>query len=62
MNTKAFFPCWEVPNLVLGIGMENQTFFVRTPAAQIMTLWREKKILLTQMDLYYPYMVPYTIL
>ena len=31
MNTKAFFPCWEVPNLILGIGMENQTFFLRTP-------------------------------
>ena len=33
MNTKAFFPCWEVSNLILGIGTENQTFFLRTPAA-----------------------------
>ena len=33
MNTKAFFPCWEGSNLILGIGTENQTFFVRTPAA-----------------------------
>ena len=32
MNTKAFFLCWEVSNLILGIGMENQTFFLRTPA------------------------------
>ena len=33
MNTKAFFPCWEVSNLILGIGTENQTFFLITPAA-----------------------------
>ena len=33
MNTKAFFPCWEVSNLILGIATENQTFFLRTPAA-----------------------------
>ena len=32
MNTKAFFPCWEVSNLILGIGTENQTFFLRAPA------------------------------
>ena len=32
MNTKAFFPCLEVSNLILGIGMENQIFFLRTPA------------------------------
>ena len=32
MNTKAFFPYWEVSNLILGIGMENQTFLLRTPA------------------------------
>ena len=32
MNTKAFFPCWEVPNLILGIGTENQIIFLRTPA------------------------------
>ena len=33
MNTKAFSPCWKVSNLILGIGRENQTFFLRTPAA-----------------------------
>ena len=32
MNIKAFFPCWEVSNLILGIGTEKQTFFLRTPA------------------------------
>ena len=33
MNTKAFFPCWKVSNLILEIGTENQTFFLRTTAA-----------------------------
>ena len=32
MNTKAFSPCWEVSNLILGIGTKNQIFFLRTPA------------------------------
>ena len=32
MNTKAFFPCGGGSNLILGIGMENQIFFLRTPA------------------------------
>ena len=32
MSAKAFFPCWEGSNLILGIGTENQTFFPRTPA------------------------------
>ena len=27
MNTKAFFPCWERSNLILGTGRENQIFF-----------------------------------
>ena len=26
MNMKAFFPCWEGSNLILGIGKENQIF------------------------------------
>ena len=30
---QRIFPCWEVSNLILGIGTENQTFFLRTPAA-----------------------------
>ena len=33
MNTKAFFPCGGGSNLILGTGMENQIFFLRTPAA-----------------------------
>ena len=33
MNTKAFFPCGGGSNLILGIGTENQIFFLRTPAA-----------------------------
>ena len=32
MNTKAFFPCGEGSNLILGTGSENQIFFLRTPA------------------------------
>ena len=32
MNTKAFFLCWEGPNLILGTGKENQIFILRTPA------------------------------
>ena len=26
MNMKAFFPCWEGSNLILGISKENQIF------------------------------------
>ena len=33
MNTKAFFPCGGGKNLILGIGRQNQVFFVRIPAA-----------------------------
>ena len=32
MNIKAFSPCGEGSSLILGIGMENQIFFVITPA------------------------------
>ena len=32
MNTKAFFPCGGGSNLILGTGIENQIFFIRTPA------------------------------
>ena len=33
MNTKAFFPCeGGRSGLILGIGSENQIFFLRTPA------------------------------
>ena len=56
MNTKTFFPCWEVSNLNLGIGMENQTFFLRTPATvkffhQIVKRWHfDIKKIITQQD------------
>ena len=33
MNTKAFFSSGGGSNLILGTGMENQIFFLRTPAA-----------------------------
>ena len=46
MNTTAFFPSGEGSNLILGISMENQIFFLRTPPTVIfspnchkMTLW-----------------------
>ena len=69
MNIKAFFLCWEGSNLILGIGKENQIFILRTPAAtnffhQILKncyFGVKKKSLPTQMDLYDPYMVPYSI-
>ena len=70
MNTKAFFPCGGGSNLILGTGTENQIFILRTPATikffhQILKNCHfgvKKKLLLTQMDLYDPYMVPHTIL
>ena len=30
---QSIFPCGGGPNLVLGTGMENQIFILRTPAA-----------------------------
>ena len=69
MNTEAFFLCWEGSNLILGTGKENQIFILRTPATinffQILKNCHfgvRKKSFLTHMDLYDPYMVPYTIL
>ena len=32
MNTKALFPCGGESNSILGTGMENQIFILRTPA------------------------------
>ena len=69
MGTKAFFPWGGGSNLILGIGTENQILFLITPAAinyfhQILKNchFGVKKIsFLTHMDLYDPYMVPYTI-
>ena len=69
MSTKAFFPCGGGSNLILGTGKENQIFILITPAAinyfhQILKNCHfgvKKKSFLTHMDLYDPYMVPYTI-
>ena len=69
MSTKALFLCGGGSNLILGTDMENQIFIPRTPAAinffhQILkklSLWCKKKSLPIKMDLYDPYMVPYTI-
>ena len=69
MSTKAFFPCWGGSNLILGTGMENQIFILRTPAAikffhQILKNCHfgvKKKLLSMQMDLYDPYKRPHTI-
>ena len=33
MNTNTFFPCGGESDLILGTDMENQIFFLRTPAA-----------------------------
>ena len=33
MSTKAFLPWGGGSNLILGTGMENQIFILRTPAA-----------------------------
>ena len=51
MRTKALFPCGGWSNLILGTGMENQIFILRTPAtinffasnSEKMTLWCKKK-------------------
>ena len=32
MNTQTFLPCGGGSNLILGMGRENQIFFVRAPA------------------------------
>ena len=68
MSTKVPLPCWGEPNLILGTGMENQIFILRTPATikffhQILKNCHfgvKKKSLPIQMDLYDPYMVPHT--
>ena len=33
MSTKGLFPCGGGSNLILGTGIENQIFFLRTQAA-----------------------------
>ena len=50
MNTKAFFSCGGGSNLILGIGRENQIFFLRIPVTvkffpqncQKMAFWCKK--------------------
>ena len=69
MSTKAFFPCGGGSNLILAPGTENQIFILRTPAAikffhQILKNCHfgvKNKSLPTQMDLYDPDMVSYSI-
>ena len=69
MSTKALFSYGGGSNLILGTGMENQIFFLRTPAAikffhQILKNCHfgvKEKSLPTHMDLYDPYMVSYSI-
>ena len=64
-----FFCCGGGSNLILGTGMENQIFILRTPAAikffhQILKNCHsgvKKKSLSMQMDLYDPYKIPHTI-
>ena len=63
------FPLWGGSNLILGTGMENQIFILRTPAAikffhQILKNCHfgvKINSLSTQMDLYDPYKSPHTI-
>ena len=65
----AFFCCGGESNLILGTGMENQIFILRTPAAikffhQILKNCHfgvKINSLYMQMDLYDPYKSPHTI-
>ena len=69
MNTKAIFHCGGGSNLILGTGMENQIFILRTPAAikffhQILKNCHfgvKINSLSIQVDLYDPYKSPDTI-
>ena len=69
MNTKAIFHCGGGSNLILGTGMENQIFILRTPVAikffhQILKNCHfgvKINLLSTQMDLYDTYKSPHTI-
>ena len=69
MNTKAIFHCGGRSNLILGTGIENQIFILRTPAAikffhQILKNCHfavKINSLSTQIDLYDPYKSPHTI-
>ena len=69
MSTKALFHCGGGSNIILGTATENQIFILRTPATikffhQILKKCHfgvKKKSLPTQMDLYDPSLVPYSI-
>ena len=67
---QSILPLWGGgSNFILGTGMKSQIFILITPAAinffhQILKNCHfgvRKKSFLTHMDLYDPYMVPYTI-
>ena len=54
---QSIFPLWGRSNLILGTGMENQIYFLRTPAAvkfshQILKKWHfgTKKKIITHQD------------
>ena len=69
MSTKVFCSSGGGSNLILERGTENQIFILITPAVinffhQILKNCHfgvKEKSFLTHMDLYEPYMVPYTI-
>ena len=46
MNTKVLFPCRGGSNIILGTGMENQIFILRTPTAVKLFHQTVKKIIL----------------
>ena len=64
---QSIFPCWEGSNLILGMGKENQIFFLRTPAAvnffhQILTTpthpWRKIGALMPDISWGPPHSLP----
>ena len=66
MSTKELFLCGGGSNLILGSSTEDQIFLLRTPGTikffhqifQNCHFGVKKNSLLTQMNLYHPYMVP----
>ena len=45
---QSIFPCWGGSNLILGTGMENQLFILRTPATVKFFLQDCQKMTLAQ--------------
>ena len=60
MSTIAFFPCEGGSNLILGTGMENQIFILRTLATIIVSkyefIWCK---MFVSLDLDHPHPTPY---